>query len=115
MKKVILLGLVLTAFVSLEAQADQKILDCNTSLGPDQQVTVLMTSDGHLKLRELTTSGSMKERALSSEEFESSNLQLRDDGYGSKSRLYKKDGDWYILSEGYGVEEFGYADCFLEQ
>lgn len=74
-----------------------------------------MTAEGKLKLKELTTSGSMKVRDLTSEEFESSDLKLRDDGYGSISRLYKQNGTWFVLSEGYGVNEFGIADCFVEE
>lgn len=91
----------------------QILLDCNTSLGPDQQVTVL--DDGELTLRELTTSGSQVERALDLAEWESGVLRLRDDGFGSVATLTKDNGDWFLSSTGGGFNEFGFADCFVDE
>lgn len=89
------------------------LLDCNTSLGPDQQVTVI--EDGELKLRELTTSGAQVERLLDQAEWESGSLRLRDDGFGSVATLTKEDGDWFLSSTGGGFNEFGFADCFVDE
>lgn len=111
----IFLTLAASILVSLQANANTRILDCNTPAGPNQQVTVVMTKEGKLKLQELTTSGSWIERPLSSEEFESSELRLRDDGYGSISTLYKEEGKWFVYSEGSGVTDFAMAYCFIEE
>jgi hypothetical protein len=89
------------------------LLDCNTSLGPDQQVTVLDTGDG-LVLRELTTSGAQVDRPLSSSEWKSEMLLLRDEGFDSLSTM-TKDGDaWAVHATGGGVNELGYADCWID-
>lgn len=89
------------------------LLDCNTSLGPDQQVTVL--DDGALTLRELTTSGAQVDRALDTSEWESGELRLRDDGFGSTATLTKEAGDWFLRSTGGGFNELGFADCFVDE
>lgn len=86
------------------------LLDCNTSLGPDQQVTVV--DDGsQLHLVELTTSGAQVERDLSDSEWESQTLRLRDD-WGETSTMSKEDGDWVVRSSG---GDFGIADCWVDQ
>lgn len=115
-KNMMLLGLIFSTCLAFEVKAaDQKILDCNTAMGPDQQVTVLMTSEGKLLLKELTTSGGLKTRDLSSEEFESADIKLRTDKYGSVSRLFKEDGRWVVSSKSFGYEQFGSADCFIDE
>jgi hypothetical protein len=90
------------------------LLDCNTALGPDQQVTVL-DDGGSLTLRELTTSGAQVERPLDDAEWQSGMLRLRDDGFGSTSMLTKEDGDWFLSSTGGGFNEFGFADCVVDE
>lgn len=74
-----------------------------------------MFDDGALTLRELTTSGSFIERALDAAEWESGALRLRDDGFGSESTLTKEDGDWFLRSTGGGFNEFGFADCWIDE
>ncbi len=91
-----------------------KLLDCNTSLGPDQQVTV--KSDGaSLTLEELTSSGSFQDRPLSISEWTSKKLKLRSDEFGTKSYLTKSGGDWVLNSSGGGVSETGIADCWVDK
>src|SRR5438067_5199922 len=64
-----------------------KLLDCNTSVGPDQQVTVV--GDGSsLTLKELTTSGSEQDRALDASEWAARSFMLRDD-FGSPTTFHK--------------------------
>lgn len=90
-----------------------KLLDCNTSLGPDQQVTVI--GDGtKLTLRELTSSGSQIDRTLSMTEWTSEKLALRDD-FGAKATLTKSSGDWVMHSGGGGVSETAIADCWVDK
>ena len=100
--------------VSGHVMAGERILDCNTSLGPDQQATVIQSSEG-LLLEELTTSGSFVRRPLTSVEWQSKKIRLRDDGFGSVTYLYKTNDGWYVDSKGSGVSEFGVADCFVEK
>ena|SRR6185369_4938713 len=95
-----------------KADGDTEILlDCNTPVGPDQQVTVLDRGDG-LVLRELTTSGAQEDRKLSKSEWKSGTLNLRDDGWGSTSTMSKDGSDWVVRSTGGGFNEFAYADCW---
>ena len=90
------------------------LLDCNTSLGPDQQVTVI--GDGtKLTLRELTTSGSQVSRTLSTADWASHKLRLRNDGFGSTATLTKEAGDWMMRSTGGGFNEIGLADCWVDK
>ena len=86
------------------------LLDCNTSLGPDQQVTV-MDDGSQLHLVELTTSGAQVERDLSDSEWASQTLRLRAD-WGSTSTLSKEDGDWVVRSDS---GDFGIADCWVDK
>lgn len=89
------------------------LLDCNTPVGPDQQVTVI--GDGtSLKLRELTTSGAQIDRALSVSEWQSLTLHLRDD-FGSHATLTKESGGWVTRSFGGGFNEVGDADCWTDK
>lgn len=91
-----------------------KLLDCNTSLGPDQQVTV--KSDGtSLTLEELTASGSFEDRPLSLSEWTNKKLRLRSDELGTKSYLAKDGSDWVMRSAGTGVSETGVADCWVDK
>jgi hypothetical protein len=90
------------------------LLDCNTSLGPDQQVTVI--GDGtKLTLRELTTSGSQEDKALTVAAWSAGKLTLRSDEFGTKSTLTKEDGGWVMRSSGGGVNEIGDADCWVDK
>jgi hypothetical protein len=89
------------------------LLDCNTSLGPDQQVTVI--GDGtKLTLRELTTSGSQVDRTLALAEWTNHKINLRDD-LGSMTTLTKESGDWIARSTGGGFNEVGVADCWVDK
>ena len=91
-----------------------KLLDCNISFGVDQQVTVI--SDGSsLTLRELTDSGSLKDRALDVAEWNREKLNLRGDGFGSKTTLTKSNGDWIAHEIGPGIEETAIADCWVDK
>jgi hypothetical protein len=91
-----------------------KLLDCNTSLGPDQQVTV--KSDGaSLTLEELTSSGSFEDRPLSLGEWTSKKLRLRSDELGTKSDLAKDGSSWVMRSAGPGISETGVADCWVDK
>jgi hypothetical protein len=85
------------------------LLDCNTSVGPDQQVTVI--SDGSTyTLRELTTSGAEADRTLDPSEWESESIQLRDD-FGDPTTMSKQGGSWVVRS----ASSLGYADCWVDQ
>jgi hypothetical protein len=85
------------------------LLDCNTSVGPDQQVTV--TSDGTtLTLVELTTSGAQVSRTLDPDEWASESLQLRDD-FGDATTMSKDSGSWMVRS----ASSLGYADCWVDK
>jgi len=86
-----------------------KLLDCNTPVGPDQQVTVV--SDGSsLKLVELTTSGAEQDRSLSPAEWASGTLQLRED-FGSRATMTKESDGWVVHDSG----SIGYADCWVDK
>ena len=90
-----------------------KLLDCNTPVGPDQQVTVI--GDGtSLTLRELTTSGAQVERPLSLHEWASGSLHLRDD-FGSTTTMTKGSDGWVVRSTGGGFNEIGDADCWVDK
>ena len=90
------------------------LLDCNTSLGPDQQVTVI--GDGtKLTLRELTTSGSQEDKALTVAAWSAGKLTLRSDEFGTRSTLTKEAGGWVMRSSGGGVNEIGDADCWVDK
>ncbi|HTL36042.1 MAG TPA: hypothetical protein VL326_23085 [Kofleriaceae bacterium] len=89
------------------------LLDCNTPVGPDQQVTVI--GDGtSLTLRELTTSGAQVSRSLSLHEWASNSLHLRDD-FGSKTTMTKSSDGWVVRSSGGGFSEVGDADCWVDK
>jgi len=89
------------------------LLDCNTPVGPDQQVTVI--GDGSsLTLRELTTSGAQVSRALSLEEWASHSLHLRDD-FGSSTTMTKDANGWVVHEVGGGVSDIGDADCWVDK
>jgi hypothetical protein len=89
------------------------LLDCNTPVGPDQQVTVI-GNGSTLKLRELTTSGAQEDRSLSVEEWSSGTLHLRDD-FGSHTTLSKASGSWVVHESGGGVSDTGDADCWVDK
>ena len=85
------------------------MLDCNTSVGPDQQVTV--TTDGSsYTLVELTTSGSEVDRTLDASEWAAESFMLRDD-FGSTTTFSKMDGQWVVQSD----SSYGYADCWTDK
>jgi hypothetical protein len=89
------------------------LLDCNTPVGPDQQVTVI--GDGSsLTLRELTTSGTQVSRPLSLAEWASHALHLRDD-FGSSTTMKKDSGGWVVHESGGGISETGDADCWVDK
>jgi hypothetical protein len=103
----VVLGLFLSAFA---AQAHSEVLlDCNTSIGPDQQVLVI-EDNGQLFLRELTNIGGTVQRVLTSEEWSSQKLSLRAANPGEKNTLTKTADGWYIASRS-AISEFGFADC----
>jgi len=99
--------------------ADKVLLDCNVfegGGGPDQQATVVKRGNG-LVLKELTSSGSMVERALDQAEWDKQEIKLRleqFDGPDQVNRLYKKDGEWLNESVGGGWATYGSADCFKD-
>ena len=99
-----------------DLKSTKTLLDCNVFLsggGPDQQVTVIEKADG-LVLKELTNHGSMIERPLSQEEWESKDLKLTadpDDFGESVNRLYFEEGDWMNESKSDGWHAMGMADC----
>lgn len=89
---------------------DGRLVDCNISNGPDQQVVVTRESEG-LKLWELTNTGRWDARALSTAEYQSGILRLRGDEWGSKATLTSEDGAWFYELKGDGVSIQEYADC----
>ncbi len=97
----------------LSAFAEHRnLLDCNTSDGPDQQVTVRQEEDGSLTLIELLNSGMQVRRPLSQEEWDSKKLQLHDGPYDAKTTLRQVIDGWVFESKGFGLNSFGYADCW---
>lgn len=90
----------------------RNLLDCNTSDGPDQQVTVRQEEDGSLTLIELLISGMQVRRPLSQEEWDGRKLQLQDGPYDAKTTLRQVTDGWVFESKGFAVNSFGYADCW---
>lgn len=109
MKALVLSALLLTTTTS--AFAAEKLLDCNISLGIDQQVTVLQ-NDNSLVLRELTNTGRRLERELSAAEWQGQVIQLRNGLFGDKNTLSFRDGEWIFESVGAGAHSVAVADCF---
>lgn len=110
---VTILAIVLGPLTQTRAMArpnSTKLLECNTEIGPDQQVTVLQ--DGEvLTLVELTSTGNTVSRPLSRVEWQSQILQLRD-ANDSKSTLSRDpNGGWFLRSMGSGFNEMGFVDC----
>ena len=103
MKKIFMLALL---FVSSNSLADQVYLDCNISLGQDQQVKVV-EKNGSLYLLELTNFGSWISRPLSTQEWQKQQLQLRRDQFGETMLLSKTKTGWMFKSS----SALGYADC----
>ncbi len=104
-----------TGLVPVDVKVGKGILlDCNTSFGPDQQVTVI--GDGTtLTLRELTSRGSQEDHPLTTAAWASHTLTLHDDdGFGAKTTLTKEDGAWVARTSGGGVNEVGDADCWVD-
>ena len=97
--------------LSLKASATEILLNCNTSGGPDQQVTVL-NQNNQLLLRELASNGMTYQRALSIDEWQSKTLQLRSRATGERNSLTKVSGGWWYEAVSPGWRENGYADCF---
>jgi len=96
-----------------EAVGHGILLDCNTSLGPDQQVTVI--GDGtKLTLRELTSSGSQVDRSLTKTEWASHKLKLRQE-FGENNTLSKESGSWVMRALSDGFNEIGNADCWVDK
>lgn len=91
------------------------LLDCNTSFGPDQQVTVI--GDGKaLTLRELTSSGSQEDHPLTTAAWASHELALHDSGgFGETTTLSRQGGTWVARTTGGGVNEVGDADCWVDK
>ena len=88
------------------------LLDCNVFLsgGPDQQVTIVESSDGSLTLKELTDDGNEVDRALSEDEWESGTITLRhddDDAPDAQNLFYKQGREWMYKS----ADAEGNADC----
>jgi len=100
-------GLLISAFA---AQAYcEVLLDCNTSIGPDQQVIVYQDG-GQLVLKELTSTGVTLQRALSGAEWSSQKLNLV--GHpGEKNTLEKTSDGWAVSAKSPAYNEFGFADC----
>jgi hypothetical protein len=88
------------------------LVDCNVFLsggGPDQQVTIVKTADG-LILKELDANGSMKQRPLSDEEYQSGKITLTnlpDDFPNDVATFYKSGHSWMYKSS----SALGDADC----
>jgi len=82
-----------------------KLLDCNTPVGPDQEVTVTSERDGSLSIIELTSQGAMlPKRTLSQAEWSAQKITLSD----GETLLLKEKGDWIVRSD----TDFAFADCF---
>lgn len=102
-----------------DVTGDKILLDCNvfeSGGGPDQQATVVQRGE-KLFLKELTNTGSMQERELSKEEWESRDLKLRLDRWDlpdTVNRLWKEDGDWMNESKSDGWHTLGSAYCFKD-
>jgi hypothetical protein len=97
--------LIAVLLISFAASAHAtKLLDCNTPVGPDQEVTVLSQRDGSLAVIELTANGDqLPGRSLSSNEWTAKNIILRD----GSSVLVKEQGQWIVKD---GIE-IAPADC----
>lgn len=100
---------------SISFAEHRNLLDCNTSDGPDQQVTVRKEEDGSLRLIELLISGKQVQRSLSQEEWASGILQLQDGEYGEKTTLNRVVDGWWFESIGLIGRAAGYADCWIDK
>jgi hypothetical protein len=107
-----LMALVTLVSMAWADQPGQVLLDCNTPVGPDQQVTVLKTANG-LKLKELTTSGSVIERDLGIEEWQKGSLMLHERDASAKTTLWNTPHGWWVESISPGFRETSAADCGL--
>lgn len=99
-----------TLLFAASAQA-QTLLDCQTTFGPDQRVTV--TQEGQvLKLNELTDGGRQVSRILSQEEWDSRLLNLREDeGFTTTLKIYAPDDVVIHVTNGSTWNESGPAIC----
>ena len=109
--KTILSFFAFVLFLSNSASAAEVLLNCNTSGGPDQQVTVVVENN-QLFLRELSSKGNLSQRALSVDEWQSKILQLRSRSSDERASLSKVSGGWWYESVSSGWRESGYADCY---
>lgn len=106
-----LISLILYVSISAAAPQGQIRLNCNTPVGPDQQITVLKTADG-MVLKELTMSGKTIERPLSEEEWKSGSLTLTENSPDSVTKMWMTEHGWWIESKSPGWNETAPADCF---
>jgi hypothetical protein len=110
------LALLLLLSVSVAQAAPLKLLDCNTSFGPDQEVQVKQDG-GKLMLIENTSHGSVVSRELTAAEWNSGVLNLREEfGYKTTLTVDKRGGrgggQAYIhVTGGDRYNESGPADC----
>lgn len=103
------ISLLMSASLSFAAASEKVLLNCNTSIGPDQQFTVVETANG-LILRELTLSGSTKERAMAREEWKSGEIRLTDKN--GVTKVWSTPHGWWVESRSGDFTETAPADCF---
>ncbi|MES2856779.1 MAG: hypothetical protein V4692_12985 [Bdellovibrionota bacterium] len=110
MKKPVLISIALILFSMNAFAKPEVLLNCGTSLGPDQEVKVL-SEDGVLYLKELTTSGRFVKRVLSQEEWDSKKLILREEPGVVSTFTLEESGYWLMVSEGFRSRQVTYGQC----
>ena len=99
---------ILLALFSKPSFSSNVLLECNLSGGDTQQALVL-SHNGALELKELTSTGRSVARALSVEEWESGKISLYTKS-GTSILSRSVDGWWLEVRDG-GFSYKGYADC----
>lgn len=97
--------------------ATETLLRCNvfeSGGGPDQEVTVKRAGEA-LTLVELTNHGGTEQRDLTTEEWESGVLKLRQEYPGEANTLTKEGHSWRYESKSDGWRTVGYGDCDIDK
>lgn len=98
----------LLALFSHPSFSSDVLLNCNLS-GGDTQQAIVLSHDGVLELKELTSAGRPISRALSAREWESGKISLY--AKSGTSVLSRSSDGWWLEVRDTGFSFSGYADC----